>query len=114
MHRLDRIEAALDQLLKKHQAKPFYTVEEFGALVSRAPFSVREWARLGRIHAEKRRSGRGKYQEWVISHEELLRYQRHGLLSPAPCRAPVPSPRTAFTPSARSDSYKPRAKETTS
>ncbi len=80
LDRLQRIEAAVDQLLKRQATKAFYTVDEFGAIVSRASFSVREWARLGRINAEKRTSGRGKYQEWVISHEELLRYERHGLL----------------------------------
>jgi hypothetical protein len=88
--------------------KAFYTVDEFGAIVSRASFTVREWARLGRIHAEKRTSGRGKYQEWVISHEELIRYQRHGLLEPERSTQGKSS-QAAFTPSA----YKPRANETT-
>jgi hypothetical protein len=80
LDRLQRIEAALGQLVSRQPTKDFYTVDEFGAIVSRTPFTVREWARLGRINAEKRKSGRGKYQEWVISHEELLRYERHGLL----------------------------------
>ena len=101
LDRLQRIEAALRQLVTRESVKAFYTVDEFGAMVSRAPFTVREWARLGRIHAEKRGSGRGKYQEWVISHEELIRYQRHGLLGPATCHTQAPPPRTAFTPSAR-------------
>ena len=37
-------------------------------------------ARHGRIRAEKRQSGRGKHCDWVIAHDELLRYRREGLL----------------------------------
>lgn len=78
--RLDRIQATLDQLLKKQAVKAFYTIDEFAAIVGKAPFTCREWARLSRITGTKRHSGRGKYQEWVISHQELLRYQAEGLL----------------------------------
>jgi hypothetical protein len=46
----------------------------------KAEITVREWCRLGRVHAEKKGSGRGRYQSWVISHEELLRIQKEGLL----------------------------------
>jgi hypothetical protein len=80
LERLGRIEAALDQLLRRGAAKGWYTVEEFAAVVGKAPFTCREWCRLGRVNAEKRRGGRGKFQEWVISHEELLRFEREGLL----------------------------------
>lgn len=83
--RLASIEAALQRLLERHTVKDWYTVDEFAKHVGREPFTVREWARLGRIHAEKRRSGRGKHTEWVIGHPELLRFQRHGLL-PLPGR----------------------------
>lgn len=38
------------------------------------------WARLGRINAEKRNNGRGPFRSWVVSHAELLRYRREGLL----------------------------------
>jgi hypothetical protein len=53
---------------------------KMGRQVSRAPFTCREWARLGRIRAEKRGSGRGRHLAWVIPHAEVLRYQRDGLL----------------------------------
>ena len=40
-----------------------------------------EYCRLGRNRAEKKKaSGRGKHASWVISHDELLRFQRDGLL----------------------------------
>lgn len=83
--RLDRIElqlaGVLDLLASQRTIKDWYTTEEFAALVGKAEFTVREWCRLGRVRAEKRQSGRGKHREWVVSHDEMLRYQRDGLLS---------------------------------
>lgn len=83
IERLDRIEQALETLIRQRTVKDYYTVEEFSALVGRAEFTCREWCRHGRIRAQKRRSGRGKYTEWVVSHQELLRFQREGLLPAA-------------------------------
>ncbi len=84
--RLGRIELQLaevrDMLASQRTLKDWYTTEEFAALVGKAEFTVREWCRLDRIHAEKRHSGRGKHCAWVISNDELLRYQREGLLTP--------------------------------
>jgi len=77
---LDRIEAILHSLIERDTAKDFYTTHEFAQRVGKAEFTVREWARLNRIHAQKRKSGRGPFPMWVISHQELLRYQREGLL----------------------------------
>ena len=78
--RLERIEAALLLLCGRHEAKAWYSVEEFARLVGREPFTCREWCRRGRIHAVKKRSGRGKHAAWAISQDELDRYRREGLL----------------------------------
>ncbi len=78
--RLDKIESMLTALVERQQVREWYTTEQFAQLVGKAEFTVREWARLGRIKAEKRKSGRGAFSSWVISHPELLRYQREGLL----------------------------------
>ena len=80
LDRLEHIEEALAELLKQRTVKDWYGTEELAKILDKAEFTVREWARLGRIHAEKRGSGRGKYQSWVVSHAELLRIQREGLL----------------------------------
>jgi hypothetical protein len=85
--RLIRIEGMLSALVERQQVKDFYEIDEFARLVGKASFTVREWCRLGRINGQKRRSGRGASFEWVIAHDELLRYQRDGLL----CRVPVES-----------------------
>jgi hypothetical protein len=78
--RLEKIEAKLDVLVQREMVREWYSVEQFAELVGRASFTVREWARNKRICAEKKGSGRGGYFSWAISHEELLRFQRDGLL----------------------------------
>ncbi len=78
--RLDRIEAALNTLIQQRAVKDFYSTHEIALILGKAEFTVREWCRLGRIRAQKRACGRGPTQEWMISHEELVRYQNHGLL----------------------------------
>jgi hypothetical protein len=78
--RLSRIEAMLAKLVERQAVKEFYTPEEFARLVGREAFTCREYCRLGRIRAIKKASGRGKHASWVIPHDELLRFQREGLL----------------------------------
>ena len=80
LRRLTRIEAALEQLLRRNTIKEWYTTEEVAAVLGKAPFTVREWCRHGRVNASKRDCGRGKSKEWIISREELLRIQTEGLL----------------------------------
>lgn len=79
--RLTKIESLLLVLVERQQQKDWYEIEEFARIVGKAPFTCREWCRLARINAEKRRSGRGAHAQWVVSHDELQRYQREGLLS---------------------------------
>ena len=78
--RLERIEATLQLLIQQRAVKDFYSTEEIATILGKDPFTVREWCRLGRVHAQKRRSGRGSHRAWVISHEELQRIEREGLL----------------------------------
>lgn len=78
--RLEKIESLLVVLVERQQVREWYSVEEFARIVGRAEFTCREWCRHGRIKAEKKESGRGAYASWAISHAELLRFQREGLL----------------------------------
>jgi hypothetical protein len=78
--RLQRIESALETLLALRTVKDFYSTEEVAAILGKAEFTIREYCRRHRVNAVKQGSGRGKYQAWRISHEELERMQRHGLL----------------------------------
>ena len=82
LDRLMRIESVLNTLVELRTVKEFYSTAEVGAILSKAEFTVREWCRHHRCRAEKRRSGRGRYQSWVISREELQRIEREGLLPP--------------------------------
>jgi len=78
--RLVDIDTKLQILVHGKTAKEFYTTAEVAKLLNKSEFTVREWARLGRIWASKRECGRGNSKEWIISHEELLRIQNEGLL----------------------------------
>lgn len=80
LDRLDKMEVVLAGLATKRTVKDWYSTEEVAAIMGRAKFTVREWCRNGRVHCQKKNNGRGKHQSWVISHEELLRIQREGLL----------------------------------
>jgi hypothetical protein len=77
---LQEVKAMLVVLVERQQVRAWYTTEEFALAVGKAEFTVREYCRLGRLKAEKRQSGRGSYPQWVISHGELERYHRNGLL----------------------------------
>lgn len=83
LERLDAIQKTLNALIDRGRIKDYYSTDEVAQLLGKAEFTVREWARRGRIRAQKRRSGRGKYQSWVISHDEVTRIQREGLLPEA-------------------------------
>lgn len=74
------ISAVYDKLDKPSAAKEYYTTQEVAKILSRRPYTVREWCRLGRVRGEKAFSGRGQDEEWRISHVELLRIQNEGLL----------------------------------
>jgi hypothetical protein len=80
LERLARIEAAIGELMRQRATKEWYSTAEAAQVLARSAFTVREWCRLRRVHAEKRRCGRGRSQEWAISHRELLRVQNEGLL----------------------------------
>ena len=80
LQRLKNMEASIAQLLELRTAKEWYSTAEVGKILGKAEFTIREWCRLGRVHCEKKHSGRGQFQGWVISHAELLRIQREGLL----------------------------------
>ena len=78
--RLSAIERLLKSLLVHSTAKDAYTTKEFAELTQRSEFTIRRWCQMGRIHAAKRRCGRGSTKEWVITHGELTRYHSEGLL----------------------------------
>lgn len=81
--RLARIEQALDLLVQQRTVKDWYSTAEVARLLGKAEFTVREWCRLGRVKAEKKKCGRGVASEWIMSHEELTRVRNEGLLPEA-------------------------------
>ena len=80
IERLERIECVLQRLTEKTTVREWYSVEEFASMIGKAPYTVREHCRQGRLVGNKKRSGHGLHLEWSIPHSELLRYQEQGLL----------------------------------
>ena len=83
--KLDELKSMVALLLGQLSAQGWYTTQEFGRIVGRSAYSVREYCRKGLLQARKRPSGRGAGQ-WVIAADELERFRRDGLLS-SPIRA---------------------------
>ena len=81
--RLVRIEQAIDLLVQQRTVKDWYSTAEVAHLLGKAEFTVREWCRLGRVRAQKKKCGRGASSEWIISNEELTRVRNEGLLPEA-------------------------------
>ena len=78
--RLEKIENLLAALVEQRATKEWYTTAEVAKALDRAEFTVREWCRLGRVRAEKKKAGRGPSSEWIMSHAELTRVRNEGLL----------------------------------
>lgn len=76
----DMITEVRDLLTAQHTIRDYYSTEQVAKILGKANWTVREWCRLGRVHAEKRRSGRGRAKDWVVSHAELLRIEKEELL----------------------------------
>ncbi len=79
-NQLNRIESLLQSLIEQEARKNYYSTAEVAEILKRTDWTVREWCRLGRVWAEKRKCGRGVAKEWMISHEELTRIRNEGLL----------------------------------
>ena len=85
--RLAKIETLLASLVEQRTIKEWYSTAEVATILGKAEFTVREWCRLGRVYAEKKKSGRGVASEWIVSHAELTRIRNEGLLpDPRPYR----------------------------
>lgn len=69
-----------DPNLDSFGEREYYSVAEFAVIVGRKVYTVREWCRYERIHAEKCDTGRGESKNWKIPADELQRYRDHGLL----------------------------------
>jgi len=84
LERMERLEEKLDRLTQlivdQRTIKEWYTIDEAAKILGKAPFTVREWCRWGRIHAHKRETRVGRNATWGITHEELERIRNHGLL----------------------------------
>lgn len=57
-----------------------YLTAGVAKILGKPPNSVREWCRHSWVNAANRSCGRGRSKDWMISHDELLRIQREGLL----------------------------------
>ena len=77
---LQQILTLVTELRQQNLVKDWYSTADFAKLTNKAEFTIREYCRHGRIRAKKQGSGRGRHTSWAISHEELLRYRKEGLL----------------------------------
>jgi len=85
--KLDAVQAELRSMSQVPvEPKRWYSVEEVAALLSKRPYTVREWCRHGQINAAKKAERRGGAALWTISAEEVDRYRNEGLFEIDPDR----------------------------
>ena len=89
LSRLTKIETLLASLVEQRTIKEWYSTADVATILGKAEFTVREWCRLGRVHAEKKKSGRGVASEWIVSHAELTRIRNEGLLPDSRAFRPI-------------------------
>src|SRR5262249_49036591 len=65
-----KLDSILGILADPNRRRESFTVEEVATMLGKAPFTVREWCRNGRINATKRLQKRGGAELWNISAEE--------------------------------------------
>ena len=76
LERLQRIESQLDVLVNATPSQEWYDTKTVAEILGRSAYSVREWCRLKRLHAEKRAFGRGSSKDWMISRNETPQLSR--------------------------------------
>ena len=76
----EEIDRKLERLASRPVERASYTVEEIAVMEGRAPYTVREWCRLGQLRAEKTGTQSGPHARWTIPAAEYSRFQREGLL----------------------------------
>ena len=74
------VNGKLDALVARESIQEAYSTKEFAERIGLSEWTVRNYCRLGRLRARKKKSGRGLHPEWAIEHTELERYRREGLL----------------------------------
>jgi hypothetical protein len=77
---LAEIKSLIVLLVERQQVREWYTTEQAATFLGKGVYTVREWCRRHRVNATKTASGRGGFKSWALSHTELLRIQREGLL----------------------------------
>jgi len=80
LERLAKLESAVISTSEPRSPQAWYSPAAAAKALGLAEFTVRNYCRLGRIRGTKRLSGRGRFRAWTISHEELERVRREGLL----------------------------------
>lgn len=73
------IEGRIERPIRREVLKDFSEIGESARLVGKAEFTIREWARHGRIGATWRKGGRAPHPLRVIGREELTRHRGDGL-----------------------------------
>lgn len=80
--KLDEITDLMTQPTEFASTREAYSVVEVAKLFGKSSYTVREWAREGRINATKRSERRGETELWSISAVEVARIKNEGLLPP--------------------------------